>query len=225
MDSIFENVNRQEKTLPERVADQIIQLILDEKLSSNEKLPNEFELAEQLNVGRGTIREAVKLLVSRNVLEIKRGKGTFICEQPGQVKDPFGLTYISDKKQLARDLMDVRIQIEPWAAALAARLATEEEQRRIVACFDALDLESYSGADYLAKDIEFHKSIADATHNIIAPKLIPVIGTYVRIAGKIGTARDTMSEHKAIVDAILSRDEERAGEAMRNHLNSARKLL
>ena len=225
MDSIFVNINRQEKTLPERVADQIVQLILDEKLSSNEKLPNEFELAEQLNVGRGTVREAVKLLVSRNVLEIKRGRGTFICEQPGQVKDPFGLTYISDKKQLARDLMDVRIQIEPWVAALAARLATEEEQRRIVACFDAIDVENPSRVDYLDRDVAFHKSIADATHNIIAPKLIPVIGTYVRIAGRIGTARDTMNEHKAIVDAILSRDEEGAAEAMRDHLNSARKLL
>ena len=74
--SNFENVKSKDSTLPERVADQISQLIIDRQLTTDDKLPNEFELATQLNVGRGTVREAVKLLVARNVLVIRRGKGT-----------------------------------------------------------------------------------------------------------------------------------------------------
>ena len=82
MSAEFKNVKSSETTLPERVADQLSQLIIDRKLTAEDKLPNEFELAEQLNVGRGTIREAVKLLVARNVLVIRRGKGTYIASNP-----------------------------------------------------------------------------------------------------------------------------------------------
>lgn len=56
------------------MADQINQVIIDQNINAGEKLPNEFELAARLNVGRGTIREAVKLLVARNCLEIRRGR-------------------------------------------------------------------------------------------------------------------------------------------------------
>ena len=68
----------------------INQVIIDQNINAGEKLPNEFELAAHLNVGRGTIREAVKLLVARNCLEIRRGKGTFVVEKPGQIEDPLG---------------------------------------------------------------------------------------------------------------------------------------
>ena len=64
--------------------------IITNDIQRGEKLPNEFELAESLNVGRGTIREAVKLLVSRNILEIRRGKGTFVAQEPGVADDPYG---------------------------------------------------------------------------------------------------------------------------------------
>lgn len=74
----LESLNNNKKLLPQQVAEQIMNLIMDRELKSGDKLPNEFEMAQQLSVGRGTIREAVKILVSRNVLEIKRGRGTFV---------------------------------------------------------------------------------------------------------------------------------------------------
>ena len=84
----LKSIDSNNKLLPEKVSEQIVQLISDRKLKAGEKLPNEFEMAEQLNVGRGTIREAVKILVSRNVVEIKRGRGTFVSETPGLMDDP-----------------------------------------------------------------------------------------------------------------------------------------
>lgn len=107
-------VHNGEKSLPERVADQLMNLIRTQELQAGDKLPNEFELAEQLQVGRGSIREAVKLLVARNILEIKRGKGTYIAQHTGEIQDPLGLAFCSDQFQLAFDLLEVRMQLEPW---------------------------------------------------------------------------------------------------------------
>ena len=79
MNTIFKTVQQEkELSLSEKVANQISDLIKERNIGIGDKLPNEFELAESLNVGRGTIREAVKLLVARNCLEIRRGKGTFV---------------------------------------------------------------------------------------------------------------------------------------------------
>ena len=104
--SVFSNIqDNRTSSLAEQVADQINQVIIDQNINAGEKLPNEFELAARLNVGRGTIREAVKLLVARNCLEIRRGKGTFVVEKPGQIEDPLGFAYVKDKITLAVDLM------------------------------------------------------------------------------------------------------------------------
>ena len=73
-ETMFETIKTKESSLPERTAEQISKLIVEQHLTSEDKLPSEFELAELLHVGRGTIREGVKLLVARNVLEIRRGK-------------------------------------------------------------------------------------------------------------------------------------------------------
>ena len=87
--SVFSNIqDNRTSSLAEQVADQINQVIIDQNINAGEKLPNEFELAARLNVGRGTIREAVKLLVARNCLEIRRGKGTFVAVLAGGAQDP-----------------------------------------------------------------------------------------------------------------------------------------
>ena len=130
MESVFKVVQKhKELSLSERVAQQISDLIKERNIGVGDKLPNEFELAESLNVGRGTIREAVKILVARNCLEIRRGKGTFVTEKIGQVTDPLGFEYIADKVKLTEELYEVRFQIEPWIASLAAKRIREDERK------------------------------------------------------------------------------------------------
>lgn len=133
--SVFSNIqDNRTSSLAEQVADQINQVIIDQNINAGEKLPNEFELAARLNVGRGTIREAVKLLVARNCLEIRRGKGTFVVEKPGQIEDPLGFAYVKDKITLAVDLMELRLQLEPWVAQLAAQRIEETERILCASC-------------------------------------------------------------------------------------------
>lgn len=219
MGSQFENIKTRDASLPEQVAEQISQLIIERQLSAEDKLPNEFELATQLNVGRGTIREAVKLLVARNVLVIRRGKGTFIARHPGEIEDPLGFAYYPDQDQLALDLYEVRLQLEPWVASLAARRATEEDLRLVRETCLQVEQDILSGADHLPRDMQFHTSIAQCTQSLVVPKLIPIITYSVGLFGSLNAHRsETIVCHRAIMDAICARDPEAAERAMRRHL-------
>ena len=126
METHFETIHTKDTSLPEQTAEQISKLIVEQRLTSKDKLPSEFELAELLHVGRGTVREGVKLLVARNVLEIRRGKGTYIAQNPGEIPDPLGFAYYPDQLRLAMDLVEIRGQMEPWVARTAAERADSE---------------------------------------------------------------------------------------------------
>ena len=97
-------MNSEEKSLPEKLADDIVDYILREKLQPGDRLPNESILAETLGAGRSSLSEAVKLLASRNIVTVRQGSGTYISSTPGMVEDPLGFTFIEDKKKLAEDL-------------------------------------------------------------------------------------------------------------------------
>ena len=229
MDSAdFKTVKNNDLPLPSRAADQISQLIIDRQLIAGDKLPNEFELAEFLHVGRGTIREAVKLLVARNVLEIRRGKGTFIAKHPGQVDDPLGLTYLSDRKKLGLDLLEVRMQLEPWVAGIAAEKADDHDLEILRENCTKVEESIYGGEDHLANDRNYHISIAKCTRNLVVPKLIPIISYSVDLFGALnGTTllTETIMGHRAILTAIERHDPEAAIAAMKAHLETNRTAI
>ncbi|MCD8368645.1 MAG: FadR family transcriptional regulator [Clostridiales bacterium] len=223
--SQFESIQHAEQTLPEKVADQISQLIIENQLTSGDKLPNEFELGAQLNVGRGSVREAVKLLVARNVLEIRRGKGTYIADNPGQIDDPLGFAYYSDQLKLALDLVETRTVIEPWIASMAAQRASEDDIVQLHQSRLLVEEEILAGRNHLPKDKEFHTSIARCTHNLVMPKLIPIITYSVELFGTLNGNRlqsETIIGHRAIDEAITAHDGEAAANAMRQHLKQNR---
>lgn len=218
---MLKSINQETKPLAERVAEEIQHLILDQSLKAGDKLPNEFEMAEELNVGRGTIREAVKILVSRNILEIRRGCGTFVCEKPGLTEDPLGLSFVADKQKLTEDLGEVRLMIEPAAAALAAKNATEEEIQRLEALTEEIEELIRRDESHMEKDIAFHELIAASSKNLVMPNLVPVIHSaiplFIAWTDK-ELSDDTVRSHRRIVEAIRRRDPEAAREAMQEHL-------
>ena len=121
------------QTRVEFAMDQIIQHILELNMRPGDQLPSEYELSKKLGVGRSTLREAIKRLVSRNVLETRQGAGTFVAEKTGVPEDPLGLTFISegDNIKLALELSDVRMLVEPACAALAADHATSAQVKKM----------------------------------------------------------------------------------------------
>ncbi len=220
-DRMFEIIKDTSIPLAEQVAEQIRLLIVDRHLTNGEKLPNEFELAEQLNVGRGTVREAVKLLVARNVLEIRRGCGTFVAQQTGVIHDPLGFAYMPEQARLARELLDIRLIMEPWIASMAAQNATEEDVVELWELCREVEELIAQGKNSLSKDEELHIRIARCSQNRVAPKLLPVVTYSVHLFGKLRGSRfhqDTIDTHRRIVAAIEAHDPDAAKASMHMHL-------
>lgn len=214
-------LNMESKPLPEQTADKIIQYIIDNNLQVDDKIPNEFELGAILGVGRSTIREAVRILVSRNVLVIRRGAGTYIANNTGVSDDPLGLAFTKDKYKLARDLFQVRIILEPEIAAMAANMATERDIEVLKKQCDKVENMIKKGEDHMMEDVKFHQSIARCTGNAVIEKLIPIINTSVAVFANI-TARqlkeETITTHRAIADAIAEHNPTDAKHAMTMHM-------
>lgn len=115
------------RTLGQKTEDRLMKFILDEPIRVGEKIPNEYELTERFQVGRSTVREAVKGLVSRGVLEVRRGDGTYVISTSYMENDVLGFGSVQDKYQLAMDLFEVRLMFEPEIVMLACKNATEEQ--------------------------------------------------------------------------------------------------
>ena len=171
----------QTKTLAEQVADGIMNLIQETPYKAGDKLPTEKELCESTGAGRNTVREALKILASRNVIEIRQGAGTFVSEKQGIPDDPLGFSMVNDHVKLTRDLLQVRIMLEPQIAALAAQCAKEHEIKELEEILEEMEAAMKKREDYSELDTKFHTKIAQCTHNIVMENLLPVIGKGVAV--------------------------------------------
>lgn len=184
-------------------------------------MPSEQELMKELNVGRGTIREAIKSLVSRNIVEIRRGVGTFVAKNTGVVEDPLGFSFIDNKKKLVKDSMDVRLLLEPSIARWAARNATDSEILEIIELSKKIETAILNDENYSDLDVEFHTKIANSSRNLVVENLIPILNTNIRSLIDVTHAvlkEYTILSHKKIANAIKERDEEMAEQLMREHI-------
>lgn len=222
------NLIQDEKNLPSKVSDDIINLILEENLTAGDKLPNETVLSERLNVGRSTIREAMKLLASRNIVTIRQGSGTYVSSSTGIVTDPLGFTFIGDKKKLVQDLIEVRILLEPAIAAMAATHADKKDIDKIVSLCDEVEELIKAKKDHTDKDIEFHNAIAMSSKNVVVPRLIPVLNSsiplFVEMTGN-QLLEETIETHRMIANAIAENNVLAAQDAMYLHLIYNRRIL
>lgn len=228
MEPAFESIQTKESSLSERTAEQISRLIVERRLTCEDKLPSEFELAEMLGVGRGSIREGVKLLVARNVLEIRRGKGTYIAPNPGEVPDPLGFIYYPNQFQLALDLAEIRLQMEPWVARMAAERAQKGDLKKLRETCSAVEQDILAEREHSKSDVAFHVAIAECTHNLVVPKLIPIITHAITLFVSLTESRlrmETLVDHRELLDAICSRDGERAADTMTRHIQYNRTLM
>lgn len=222
----FEKLDK--KLLGEQIEDELMNYILQEPVEVGQRIPNEFELAEKFGVGRSTIREAVKGLVSKGILEVKRGSGTYVISTSTAENDPLGLSKLQDKYKLALELFDVRLMLEPDIAALAAENATPEELEQLKRLCDETEQMYRSGKNHIPKDVEFHTCIAKCSKNRVVETLIPLINTAVLTFANL-THRTLMEEtietHRAVVEAITERDPVGARCAMMMHLTYNRQML
>ena len=224
----MEQTQSERKLLGAQTEDDLMSYILGTPVPIGEKLPNEFELGQMFQVGRSTIREAVKSLVTKGILEVRRGDGTYVKSHCSLAEDPLGLSRLDDKYKLALELMDVRLILEPEIAASAAAHATPENKAELQALCGEVERLCLSGEDHTPKDIAFHTCIARCSQNRVMEMLVPIINTAVTTFASLThrtLRRETIQTHRAITDAILAGDAVGARCAMVMHLTYNRQTI
>ncbi len=217
------------KMLSQNVADNILSMItIEKRFSVGDKLPNELDLSEELNVSRTTLREAIRILVALDILEIQRGKGTYVKENA--FKKQQDIEQLSNIKVNAKDLYEMRLIFEPEAAYYAALRATDSEIKRILEFGKKVEKEINNHQDRTDDEHSFHKAIAQATHNEFMNKLMPILyqaiskGVYLSLQSD-KAIEDTINDHRMIMEFLEQRNAEGAKNAMKIHIMHAMKEL
>ncbi|MCD8222692.1 MAG: FadR family transcriptional regulator [Clostridiales bacterium] len=211
----------QAKTLAEKVSDEILRLIQDRPFLPGEKLPTEKELCEMLGVGRNTVREALKILTSKNIITIRQGAGTYISEKQGVADDPLGFAMVADRKKLTVDLLQLRLIIEPPVAGLAAQEVSEKDIVELQEILEEMEDQIRRRQDFTEADCRFHEKIADCTGNTVMGNLIPVIMKGIQVfAGEVSETdyEQTRISHRKIYESIRDHRSFEAEMEMRFHL-------
>jgi DNA-binding FadR family transcriptional regulator len=184
--------------------------------------PTEGELSKQFGASRTVTREAVKMLTAKGLLSARPRHGTVVePEDEWNLLDPDVLRWLLERKfslRLLADFTEMRLGIEPAAAALAARNADEaalEEIRRGLARMNAA---ADGEDDALTADIAFHIAVLNATKNPFYRELHELVNTALRISirftNRIKGRTASIPQHQAVADAIIARDAPAAQAAM-----------
>lgn len=211
----------EKQTLGEITAQKLLGMIREKGYGPGDRLPTEMELSEALGVGRNTVREALRILMSRNIVTVRQGSGTFVSDKNGIPDDPLGFSMADDTRKLTRDLLQVRLILEPPIAALAAQNAEPEDVARLEAILLEVEALIRSRRDYAEMDSRFHAQIAACSHNAVMSNLVPVITDGVRVFASAVRETEydqTLASHRAIFEAIRDRRALDAGQAMYYHL-------
>src|SRR5580693_10680342 len=214
--------------LYEQIVQQIEESIVKGDLKPGDQLPAERDLAQRFGVSRTAVREAVKALREKGLVEAYSGRGTFITDGTTQaVRQSLDLMVKIGQPEGSTHLAEVRAILEPEIAALAAVRIQETE---LVTMREAVAVMDRAGQDpqaYIEADLDFHLALAEGAANpLILSLLDSIVGLLreqrLRIFRVPGGPERGQIHHKRILDAIERHDVEKAREAMRTHLHQVR---
>jgi DNA-binding FadR family transcriptional regulator len=205
------------------VVRQLGQRILSGGITPGEVLPNQVQLCADLSVSRTALREAIRVLTAKGLVETRPRTGTRVRPRDAwNLLDPdvLGWREASPDRDFVRSLMEARHIIEPAAAELAAARATAEEIARIEAAL--LEMVRWLSNDIEAccrADLDFHSAILAASHNVVLQQLVSTISAALMIGFRQSThlAKSyelTLSAHSRVLDGIRQRDPEGSRAAM-----------
>lgn len=218
----------QSSRLYEQIVEQIGQHIVDGVLNPGDKLPSERELCEQFSVSRTVVREAIRVLSEKGLVDIQPGRGTFITNSTSDaMRNSLGLVFKVGQDQAQTDLVQVRAILEPEIAALAAKNANSEDIAELQASIDAMDKLLNDADKFIEADQAFHLILANATHNSLIPLLIDPIVDLLweqrkHIFLNTGGAKRGQYHHKRILEAVKQADADAARKAMQVHMEQIR---
>jgi GntR family transcriptional repressor for pyruvate dehydrogenase complex len=209
--------------LYQEIVDQIQQRIVAGALKPGDQIPAERELAEQFGVSRTAVREAIKSLTEKGLIEVYVGRGTFVTElDPTHVVESLALLLRRERDSI-RSLHEARAILEIPVVKLAARYRTEEHLARLHAITRDLEQDDASPTMLVDADTEFHLELARATGNAVLLILSQTIMTLLRtervaLGEQVDEIPTALASHRRIVQAVSASDEADAAAAMAEHL-------
>jgi GntR family transcriptional repressor for pyruvate dehydrogenase complex len=224
----FEAVPRTK--LYQKVVKQVQDIIRDGLLRPGDMLPPERELAERLQVSRGSLREAILALESMGLVEPRHGEGTIIRDLSAAPLVNQLSVMLVQKRALVGELLEFRLMVEPTLAARAAANATEEEIVHLEEILSRQKAKVERGDLAIEEDSKFHYAIAQAARNSVVLKVLDVFMDYLRESRELslqveGRPQRSLNSHRRILNAIARKNPAAAEKAMRRHITAIEGLV
>lgn len=226
------------QTAASAVAEALAQMILGE-MSPGQSMPSEGDLAERYGVSRLTVREAMKLLAGRGLVEVGRGRRATVVEPSGVAFSDFLSIVIRNDPKGLFDLIQFRMSLEVQSATLAARRITRAGLTALETAIEGMRVaaeDQRQGKDpveaerlFHHHDVAFHGTIALSSGNRFVSYLFEAMAVPLQQSFRLsraghsslgGTLEDTVAAHEAILNAIRDGNPKAAGAAMRTHLEN-----
>jgi DNA-binding FadR family transcriptional regulator len=206
-------------------------MIVSGALRAGDRLPREADLAAELGLSRSSLREAVRALALINILDVRRGDGTYVTSlEPAVMLEALNFIVDFHRDASVLEFLQVRRILEPAATALAAERIAGHEIDDLRLLLDSLGPQPEVD-DLVASDLEFHRRIAASSGNSVLSSLLDTISaptTRARIwrgLTQSGARERTLAEHRAILDALASRDAEVARSWATVHISNVEQWL
>lgn len=219
------------QTAADLVVERIASAIKTRQLAAGERLPGEHELVEQLKVSRPILREALARLQSMGLVDIQRGRGTFVGSASSLANCVRLLrSAVTISPQELQSYAELRSAIEVQAARQAAERATDADIAELSMLLKRLDNDELPYPDALELDFAFHRKLIDITGNPLMRNMMEVIYEFVLTQMVRTTPSQRENQlgrrlHQAILHAIREHDPDAAAQAMQQHMQAVRDRL
>lgn len=223
------------KKIYEEVAETLHEGIRSGALKPGDKLDSVQQLAENFQVGRSAIREALSALKAMGLIEMRQGEGTYVKQfEESSIKFPLSTAMLMNKDDVM-NLLEVRKIIEIGAATSAAAKRSSENLKNMEKALE--EMRGAHGNEELGEkaDLKFHLALASATQNALLIKLLNDVSDIMQqtmketrriwLFSKQTTIEQLYEEHLAIYNAVMEQNGEKAGMAMRVHLNNVEEVI
>lgn len=225
---VIQPIKRKESTA-NLVAKQMIDLIVSGQFSCGERLPSEKELCEMFQVGRNTLREAVRALNILGFIDVRVPEGMFVAQSPDnfytkkmQLSSKYGYNNV-------KELTEARMSIECAVVRLAAKKANEQDKEKLRGIYQIMK-NTTDDRDRRAADAQFHMMVAEIAQNgFLQQTLLLLLDGMNEWMAKVEVGAPTANlistpQHEDILDAICKNDEELAVQKMNDHLSYVGKI-
>ena len=223
----------------DQVAERIEKLIVDGVLKVGQALPSERRLVEKLGCSRSALREGLRVLRGRGIVDTEQGRGSFVADLGGSERLTPLMHLFSSQPRTLYDLLEVRALLEGESARLAALRATEVDRLLITRRFEEMlkaheTPHAHDPREHARRDHAFHQAISEASHNPVLVhtlqslnelNLSTVFASVNNLYGRPAQMRQIGRQHARLYHAVIEQQPEQAQRAAREHINSIRDNL